>query len=305
MFVAVRKAVRGQHSTMPLHALADAQQESLIGMIRQAFADLGVLLSTEEVRHRLQQRDLASLDRLVQDAWQRGTTDLASQAQATLETLAASAGQQVASLPAVAEHAVQIDLEAVFGRLNTESLRYAQEASAQLVTDIGASTQQAIRDTLHRAFQEGRTPEQTMQALEEVVGLTPRQAQALERYRQGLLVSDTPPHQVERLVEQRAELLLQQRLETIARTETMDAANAGQQALWEQAERAGFLSPTLRRFWVVTPDERLCPLCAPVPGLNSRGVRLDQPFQTPVGASHGPTLHPNCRCTVTLSEGTI
>lgn len=302
MLVTLRKAARSTRSVTILHTLADTQHAALIAMVRQALDALDEALSTEEVQQRLQQRDLASLERLVQAAWQHASSDLVTQAQATLEALAVSVGQQVALLPARAEQVVQVALEAVFNRVNTEALLYAQQASAQLVTHISSSTQQAIRETLSRAFQQGETPEQLMQALHDVVGLTPRQAQALERYREGLLASETPPAQVERLVAQRAEALLQQRLETIARTETMDAANAGQQALWEQAARDGLLPDTLRRFWVVTPDERLCPVCAPIPGLNPSGVHLNQPFQTPVGPSDGPTLHPNCRCTLTLQE---
>jgi hypothetical protein len=53
----------------------------------------------------------------------------------------------------------------------------------------------------------------------------------------------------------------------------------------------------IKRYWVVAADERLCPVCAPIPDLNRDGVRLDGAFVTPNGPVSVPPLHPNCRCT--------
>lgn len=89
------------------------------------------------------------------------------------------------------------------------------------------------------------------------------------------------------------------RAETHARTAAMQAANDGNTAAWEDAVAQGRIPlDQVRRYWIVSPDERLCVRCAPIPGLNPRGVGLRESFRTPEGLLRSPVRHPNCRCTV-------
>lgn len=111
---------------------------------------------------------------------------------------------------------------------------------------------------------------------------------------------------VEARVERRAKQLLGQRATTIARTGTLAAANNGSQETWLQAADAGFIdAQTTRRRFLVARDDRLCPNCKAVPGLNADGVGLTEPFVTPLGLFLVPPLHPRCRCTVRLVAETI
>lgn len=88
------------------------------------------------------------------------------------------------------------------------------------------------------------------------------------------------------------------RAEVIARTETMTASNRGQQELWDQAVDADLLNGTELQVWIVTPDDRLCPICEPLEDVtaplggtfNVDGVEID-----------GPPAHPQCRCTLGLT----
>ena len=141
---------------------------------------------------------------------------------------------------------------------------------------------------------------QMMRDLEAFVGLTPRQTEALETLRQRLLDAGKTRAQAQQAVDRAARRALQLRVENISRTESLFAANAGQQALWDAAARQGTLDrDSFRRFWTLTPDERLCSrICQPIPSMNQNGVRLDEPFQTPVGAVLFPPAHPQCRCSV-------
>jgi hypothetical protein len=106
--------------------------------------------------------------------------------------------------------------------------------------------------------------------------------------------------QIDKMVDAYARKYLKHRSETIARTEALRATNFGVQDAWRQAIQQGVVpEANVRRQWVVSKDERLCSLCAPVPKLNPKlGVTFGQPFNTPKGAQMLPPLHPNCRCTV-------
>lgn len=163
----------------------------------------------------------------------------------------------------------------------------------------------AVRDAIRQGFLEGRTPQQTARAIRGLIGLTGRQADTLARFRGSLEEQGMPRARIEALVERMRRRQLRFRAETIARTETIRASAAGQAAAWEQAREAGLLAPgsLLRRdfatpdgvtvpyppahprcrcalalkrrpdgtsviVWVVTPDDRLCPICRAIPGLN-------------------------------------
>lgn len=106
--------------------------------------------------------------------------------------------------------------------------------------------------------------------------------------------------QIDKMVDRYAERYRKHRSEVIARTESMRATNMGAFEAWKQAILGGKVDQSLvRRQWLTAKDERLCRTCQPVPGMNpARGVKFDQPFQTPKGPVQIPPLHPNCRCSV-------
>lgn len=118
-----------------------------------------------------------------------------------------------------------------------------------------------------------------------------------DRYRARL---ETPrsPERVDQLVEAYAERTLKRRAETISRTETIAATTQGQLEYWRQLIGGGIVDGAkARKEWVVTPDDRLCPLCEPMAGVR---VGVDESFETDAGTVDGPPLHPNCRCAVSL-----
>lgn len=96
--------------------------------------------------------------------------------------------------------------------------------------------------------------------------------------------------------ERYARSLVNYRAITIARTETLRASHLGQREGWVQARDQGALPTSSRRFWLVTPDERLSEDHAAIPAMNPEGRLLDEPFQTPVGTFYDPPIRPNCRC---------
>ena len=108
-----------------------------------------------------------------------------------------------------------------------------------------------------------------------------------------------PPETVAIRVATRRGLLIRSRALTIARHETMDAANAGQVELWNQAEAEGLLPVGLEREWIVTDDRRLCPICRPMKG--QRRLKGNNFVSTFSGLSYArPPAHILCRCAIAL-----
>jgi hypothetical protein len=110
--------------------------------------------------------------------------------------------------------------------------------------------------------------------------------------------------QIDRMVAAYERKYLRYRSEVIARTEALRTTNYGVQDAWRQAIETGkVVESQVRRMWIVAKDERLCSVCAPIPGMNpKRGVPFGKPFSTPRGPAMVPPIHPNCRCTLFLRQ---
>lgn len=156
-----------------------------------------------------------------------------------------------------------------------------------------------VRTVLEASYREGQSPEAAASRLRDWLGLTERQADALGRYAQGLAHDGVSPAQQRARVAQRREQMITRRAEVVARTETITTSQQGQQQMWETSARMGIVPETFKRYWLVTPDDRLCPTCLAIPGLNAQGRALTEPFQTPLGAVMTPAAHPQCRCSLT------
>ena len=131
-----------------------------------------------------------------------------------------------------------------------------------------------------------------------MVGLDTRRALAVENFRLAQIELGLPLSRVDELTERFAKRKLRERSLMIARTETMNALNRGQQIAWEQATKDGLLNKTAKQEWIVTPDEilRNCPVCRTMDG---QLRPLGKTFLTGIGTSvSGPTAHPHCRCTL-------
>jgi hypothetical protein len=180
-----------------------------------------------------------------------------------------------------------------FDRTNPEAVRWARARSARLVTEVTAEARQAIRAVVERSFVEGIPPRESARLIRSIVGLTERDAMAVMNHQLELLSRGTTQARALASAERYAEKLTRRRALTIARTETMAASNAGQQALWDQAVRRGKLDQNgVRKVWLTTYDERLCSICAPMEGM-MRTIADTFP-------EGDPPIHPLCRCTVGL-----
>lgn len=203
----------------------------------------------------------------------------------------------------------------IIGRFNVVSpfvLRAAETLVGDMIRGVGAETKAAVRRIIFNATRDGVPPREAAKQIRDILGLTTRQALAVNRLEQGLLDQGADPRFARAQGRRYSEQLLKSRAENIARTETMRAATTGQDLLWSEMRDAGVLPPDVTRRWLVTPDDRLCPRCAP---LNGKTAQLGYLFReteqgvlpskrVPVAGTTTlrPPLHPRCRCVLVLVD---
>lgn len=201
-----------------------------------------------------------------------------------------------------------------FTLVNEHAADWASRHAAELVTNISIDTRQTIRDLVTRSITEGIPPRVQARTIQQVVGLTERDALAVKR-RFDAMLEDAGLNRkliavAERQRDRYATKLLRVRAENIARTEAIKSANMGQQLLWEQAAAEGLLDPdAMRRVWIATPDGRVCPRCESLDGVTVTlfgeftEAEETAPKSGPV-TTLTPALHPSCRCALGLVEVT-
>lgn len=205
----------------------------------------------------------------------------------------------VVGAKAAAQLSDALDFRIRFDVVNPFAVKAAETNAARLVTAITSETEAAIRAVIVRAFRDGIAPRDVAVLLRPLIGLTERQALAVINYREMLVGSGLTPARVQVLVERYAARLLRQRAVTIARTEIISASTQGQLALWRQAQRDEQLTKTATKVWIVTPDDRLCPSCASIDGVE---ILVRDRFETPYGLIAGPPMHPKCRCALGIGR---
>ena len=314
-----------------LHAMADRLRPELARRLREILAQAQRGLSQATLESLLLSLGEPGIVAALGDAWDLSVrAQIAVQIQPVLQEIVQQAALRARSHFVASLERLRIPTEQVTTRLTGDlmgprSALWAEQHAGDLVTQITQTTRDAIGTAVRDAMANGKpigtltrevrgiieqvpittplqTPAQQAQHVRALTGLTPRQVGQVERFREGLIQRGMTGDRLVGRVERKASQLLRQRAELIARTESITAAAAGQQALWEAAEREGLLdSGRARRHWVVTPDDALCSLCRQVPRMNPDGVGLHEPFQTPLGLVMHPTLHPACRCAVVLT----
>ncbi len=183
-----------------------------------------------------------------------------------------------------------------FTLINPQAVAYARTHLPAIMQPFTQEAKDLISDMVTRAVGGQFTPMEVARRIRDQIGLDPRRVTALDTYRQSLIDQGMGGDLLERKVARYAQALIRQRSETIARTEVMRAANAGQRQTWQDAARKGLLNPAeWQRVWHVTGDDRLCPECLIYDDPRAGTVAFNGEF-----AEGDPPLHPNCRCTVDL-----
>ena len=192
------------------------------------------------------------------------------------------------------------DVVARFDLTNPSSVRVAAEQAALAVRQISDSTRKAIREIIKRGQMGQLTVRDQARKIRELIGLTERQTASVLNFRNSLIEQGISGQRLERMVSRKYDQTLKRRAMNIARTESINAANAGQLDIWNQAADQGLVDrDTAQKRWITSLDDRACPICVPMDG---QLRPLNEPFTSPFnGASTmSPSIHSSCRCAMSL-----
>lgn len=183
-----------------------------------------------------------------------------------------------------------------FSAKHPDAIAAAEKSAGMTLDGMSEETKKGVRAVIVRSIREGIPPHEAAKLIRNVIGMNAPQAQGTIGYRASLVASGLAPARVEKSLGIYAKRKIGERAETIARTETLSALNAGAVESWVHAQKAGVLSRAARKKFMTTPDERTCPICKP---MNGQAQPFREPFVTPDGRKiHVPPAHPRCRCTV-------
>jgi 2'-5' RNA ligase len=179
---------------------------------------------------------------------------------------------------------------------NERAQAFVDQYAGDLVTGITEDVRAGIRAILAGSFEGEYDVRRTAMLMSSMVGLNDRQAGAVARMYQGGLAIPGNADNAAHVAQDYAARLLRQRADTIARTETIRAANAGVNEGFVQAQESGLLGRGATKVWIVTPDDKLCDDCEAMDG---EEVGLDEAFSD---GEDAPPDHPDCRCAVGIGD---
>ena len=193
------------------------------------------------------------------------------------------------------EHISKRKPSPLLGLFNLETPRvtaYARKYSAKQIKGITDKTRKAVRELIAQSNSEGLTVQQVARRLRDSVGLLPRQVTALSNLRRSLELRGVTEDRIGSMMERAGKHARIVRSTNIARTEIAHAQTAGAQELFDQLQEQGWLAEESEKKWIVTGDELLCPICAPMQGVTAA---LKDNFEHPeLGEVENPPLHPSC-----------
>lgn len=201
------------------------------------------------------------------------------------------------------------DVRWAFNGKNESAQRAAEKMAAKTIEGITVETEKSIRAVIVRSIRDGIPPLQAADMISGILsssgemegglaGLNSMQSQAAMDYRDQLEESGLKESRVQELFERYVDGKLDDRAETIARTEIMDALNEGIMEGARQAQDAGLLTSPVKE-WIATGDEIVCEECA---GLDGVQLPYEEMFNVSGEEMEGPPAHPRCRCTIAITE---
>lgn len=253
-----------------------------------------------------------------EEAWRAVTAQAVNIVVAAAQAFAA--GAEPLQVPVVGR------VEVRFNALNPGTVRWLQGYETMMLQGFTAGTREAVTQAVRAGMLAGQNPLNTARAIPRAIGLTAQLETAALNYEQALRegrIADAaryglrdrrlghrlPPAdeaRIERMVQRYRERALALRAQTIARTESIRAANAGNYLLWEQQVAEGRVQEgQVRRKWIYTADSKVRHAHRSLPSMNPQGVGMREPFRSELGpimfpgdpnASAANTV--NCRCTV-------
>ncbi len=148
---------------------------------------------------------------------------------------------------------------------------FVAEYASTMITGISDQTRETVTQMVRRAHVEGIPPRRLARLLHKHIPLLPRHEESINTWIRDALDRGESFNTVAATAEKMGARRLRWRLRNIARTETMRAANESQLTAWQELESAGLIE-NVSREWIITPDDRVCSICAPLDGVTVEGL---------------------------------
>jgi len=226
----------------------------------------------------------------IESAWMSAANELANESQSLISEMSAESFADT-------QKTISSQIGIEFGGPTTVQVRnWTMTHAGEFITQIGDAERQAIRNLLHTGINSGRTVDSMAKEIRQHIGLTTPQSEMISRLREGMESQGLPAAHIEKVVAKRTQKAIRERATVIARNETMIASKQGSRFAYIEAADQGLIDANkARRHWIVTPLDA-CPTCAPIPGMNPDGVRIYEPYNTPIGLLMEAHAHIQCRC---------
>lgn len=315
-----------------IHRAADSNVGKVSAVFLSMWLATSAAVDANELEAALARNNRMAAERVMISATQATEAEWAPKVEAVISATLTAGGEAAvrsargrgAWLRAAAEGGTfrAAAFEASFDAVDPRALAWARDHSSQLIVEISEETRAAVRELIASGISEGIPPAALSRQIREVVGLRPDQLTAvanLERdlraAKPGSLVSRFPPAptlrnqpgfrvripkgglteaQLQAKLDKYREMQRNLRARTIARTETMNAANQGQSQAWAQAVDKGQLPRNQKRVWITAGDSAVRDEHA---ALGGEVVGLEESFS----GGFEPGEEPNCRCVAGLA----
>lgn len=192
--------------------------------------------------------------------------------------------------------------------------QWVRMRAADMIQGISESQRRAIAEVIEAGIREGRNPKSIAldlvgrirgnQRVGGMIGLTGRQAETLMRRREKLLAKGLSLNEVDKQISIDTTRALRSRAETIARTETISALNAGRyEGIGQLIDSGKVEAAAVTIKWSATMDKRTRDTHATLNGKTVRygeafvsetGGRMRFPGDRTLGAGAADVI--NCRC---------
>lgn len=175
----------------------------------------------------------------------------------------------------------------------------ARRQVGNLIQQLSPAQLAAVRQQLATLFDLGPTPE-VLQAIARATGLTSQQTQAVANAYRSALDSGYGPGQAMTFAQNRADALLEQRAQTIARQEAVSYTN---QLVLARGRAADAGNGTITKQWVSARDGRVDggnPLGVCQQLDNNARIPIDEPFVLDGESYDAPPAHIGCRCLIEI-----
>ena len=159
-----------------------------------------------------------------------------------------------------------VALNVSFNEVNIRTIRWAKQNVARNIVGVTSANVTIIRDTIIQSLEAGVGPRVTAAHIQDLIGLTPGHEKAVNRLYFKSLEDGVSVTHARRIAARKSKKLIRWRANMIARSESITAANMGQQLTWETALDQGLLPQGTRKVWMATGDNRTCPICAVLDG---------------------------------------